>query len=361
MHYNVPMDSVPLFTARLLRSSSRALANAALARQEQQHPELANLGLPDSFPDPLADTEVRLLQLAEAVGVDRPALFSHALAWYRVAFAHRDVPDGYLPANLAAIAATLEAELPVGGRELVARHIGAATTALARAPRDLPSLVATPAPHVDLARNFLLALLEERGDAGLDLIRDALAQGLPIPDLHDHVLTKVQREIGRMWLMGEIPIADEHYGSLLVGRALDMVQERLPRAAAGAPRVLTMAVGGNLHALGIRVIAQRFQLDGWQVVDLGSNMPVEDLAWALTDRPVQLLAMSASMTLHVSAAANAVARLRSAVTACPPILVGGEPFQVVPDLHQCIGADASAVDAAGAVAAGRRLLAMVQR
>ena len=61
---------------------------------------------------------------------------------------------------------------------------------------------------------------------------DPHAQGRTLAELHDGVVVPVQREVGRMWLMAEIPIADEHFASQVVRTCLD----RLAASAARGPR-----------------------------------------------------------------------------------------------------------------------------
>lgn len=348
------MTSGCAHTATLLRASARAYALAAVHWLETQRPELMAAGLPASFCSPVQDTEVRILHLAAAVQFDRPALLQHAVAWYRVAFRHRGVADDYLPANLAAIGHALRAELPPPLLSPVQRHLDAAAAACAATATELPSHLSRTAPHGELALHFLLAILEGRGEDALDRLRAALAAGTAIADLHDHVIAPVQRETGRMWLMGEIPIADEHYASGVVERALWLLQERVPRPAATAPVIVSMGVGGDLHGLGLRLVGQRLQLDGFVVHELGANMPAADIAWALHDRRVDLLAVSATLTLHLHTLVDLIAAVRAARPV--PVLVGGEPFRVVPDLHRLVGADAAATDAATAVTAARSLL-----
>jgi methanogenic corrinoid protein MtbC1 len=139
---------------------------------------------------------------------------------------------------------------------------------------------------------------------------------------------------------------------------LEIVQERLPQPAAGAATVLALSVSGDLHEIGIRIVAQRLQLAGLHVMNLGANMPASDLEWVFADRDFDLVALSASFLLNVSAAAATIATLRRVRgAACPPILVGGHPFRVVPELGALIGADASAEDAGAAVMRARSLLA----
>lgn len=351
----------PSLAASLLRASARAYATAIVAQLSAGSGGLADL--PPDFAQPVDDTEVRIRQLAEAVAVARPALFAHVIAWYKVAFHHRAVPAGYLPANLAALAKTLRAELPPMAWAAVAGHLTAASAHLAEAPVDLPSHLTTASPHGELAARFLLAILEARGDDAFDLVRTALDGGVAIADVHDHVLVPVQRETGRMWLMGEITVADEHFGSAVVDRVLWHLHDRLPRPAANAPFVLTMGVGGDLHGIGLRIVSQRLRLAGYAVHELGCNMPAGDIEWALRDRRVELVAIAATMLLHLHTLAQTIAHIRHLAKADggdgrrPAVLVGGEPFARAPDLHALLGADAGATSAGQAVAAAQRLLA----
>jgi methanogenic corrinoid protein MtbC1 len=348
--------------AVLVRTSARALARAVVDHLEQSEHDCLR-ALPPTFADARADTEVRLLQLAEAMQVDSPELFGDAVAWYHVALFHRGVARGFLDANLRSIGATLTAELPADCAPAVDRFLDAGRAAAATAADDLPSALPDGAPMVVAARRFLLAILEGRGDDAIDIARSEFEQPGADPAaaairVHEHLLVPVQREVGRMWLMAEIPIADEHHASQVVRRVLEVMQERLPRPAANAASVLALSVGGDLHEIGIRIVAQRLQLAGMRVLNLGANLPASDLEWVFADRDFDVVALSANTLLNLGTAAETIATLRRTRGAtCPPILVGGHPFRVLPDLGARIGADATAEDATAAVARARELLA----
>ena len=344
------MPSEREFTAGLLRSSARAYASATLHTLHSSCPSLVDTALPPTFARPIDDLEVRLLQISASVAVDRPALLQDVLGWYKVAFHHRDVPSEYLAATLQAIEKTLEREMARESFALVRRHIAVAMEGLEQAPVTQPTHLDKSAPHGETAMRFLLANLEGRGEDALDFIRSALRKGVSVADIQDHILGPAQREAGRMWLMAEIPIADEHYGTAIVERALGLLQESLPRPAADAKVVMTMGVAGNMHDLGLRMIGQRLQQEGFAVHHLGPNMPSTDLAWSLQDRNVDVLAMSASMLMHVHGVMEAVTQIRAVCEQlygdpnAKPIMLGGHPFGVCPDLHLELGAQAGLDD-----------------
>jgi methanogenic corrinoid protein MtbC1 len=77
-----------------------------------------------------------------------------------------------------------------------------------------------------------------------------------------------------------------------------------------------------------------------------------------SDRKVDLIAIGATLALHVGAVRSTIALLRAAPTdAHAPILVGGGPFAVVPDLWRIVGADAVANEPDTAVRRAEELLA----
>lgn len=347
------MTDTPGFAASLIRSSARALASAVASRMEQEAPELL-ARLPKTFATPRDDLQVRLDHLAAAIEFDRPALIEQVVQWYAVALHYRGVAADYLVRSLEVTEQVLSDELPPASRMVVRRQIAAAKEAAKKAEFDLPSHIDTGAPHGRTAGHFLLAMLEGRGDDAVDLIKQAMNDGMSVAELHDHVLVPVQRESGRMWLTAEIQVADEHFSSQIVDRVLWFAQERLPRPPADAPLVLAMGVTGDLHGFGLRMIAQRLQADGLRVHNLGPDMPAGDLEGALHGE-FDLVTIGATMVLHLSALVGLVAEVRRLLGATP-IIVGGPPFASVDDLHELVGADAAANDGGGASAAARRLL-----
>lgn len=352
------MTSSARFAANLLRHGALACAREAVAIMQREAPALLANGLPETFADPVEDTRVRALVLAEALDVDRAALFAHQIEWYRVALWHRGVDDDYLPANLRALRTALAQALPAACGPDVDRHLRLAEATARAAPREQPSWLAGAAPLRDEARRFLLAVLENRRQHAIELVLRAHAAGASIVDLHEHVLMLAMREIGRMWLMAEIPIADEHFASRVVETCLERLAELQPTVAPSGHKVLLFAVGGNQHGLAVRFAAERLAGRGHEVLDLGADLPAADLEWSLQDRPVDLIVCGAALVLQLGSLRATLESLRRGLgAACPPLLAGGAPFAVVPDLHTVLGADAGAGDVASAVCRADELLA----
>jgi len=116
------------------------------------------------------------------------------------------------------------------------------------------------------------------------------------------------------------------------------------------------SVAGDLHEIGARMVADFFEMDGWDTVYLGANSPSSAVVEEMKERGAEGLALSATMTPHVSAVAELIQEVRKDPEAGSRwILVGGYPFGVDPDLWREVGADAMALDALEATGTAARL------
>ena len=92
-----------------------------------------------------------------------------------------------------------------------------------------------------------------------------------------------------------------------------------------------------------------FEMEGWDTFFLGADTPISGTLQQVAERTPHVLAISATMPLHVQAVADLIAATRSAANP-PHILVGGAPFNSMPGLWKDVGADGYACDAAAAIA-----------
>lgn len=351
------MDATGQYVAGLMTAAIRAYAGGIANRQIELQPDVLRHYGSNGFVDLSGDTQHRLLYLAEALATARPKLFSDQVAWQKVGLLARQVSIDYLDGNLACMRDELLSSLPSPGAKTAAAYVESAREHLDQAPSTLPTLLFDGAPHVDLARRYLLAALETRRADALQLVRDAMDDGVDIADLHENVIVRVQAEIGRMWQMGEIHVGEEHYSSALAEEALLLLREHGARPAVKGHRVICTTVGGDLHDLAIRVVSNEFEMCGWTSILLGASTPTPDLLHSLVDFEADLVAISATTALQIRVAADLVQQLRSE-PACAdvPLLVGGPPFNAVPDLWEVVGADGFAATAGEAPAIGQQLV-----
>ena len=106
------------------------------------------------------------------------------------------------------------------------------------------------------------------------------------------------------------------------------------------------------------MLADIFELDGWDTHFLGANMPKPGIIKLITDIHADVLAISATITANVPHVAELIAAVR-ATPECQSIkiVVGGYPFRLSQNLWQTVGADGFAADADSACSTINELVA----
>lgn len=337
-----------------LRHWQPQLADLTVARQYARQPEVWK-----PYGDPGREKSIRdvgyhLTYLAEAVEADDPTLFSEYLAWVKVLFANLGFPPESLKVTLDCMEQVLGETLPPVEREAVLGLLQASRQAYDRFPLTVASYLEGEGALQQLARRYLQALLKMDRRSASQMILDAVASGVNIKDLYLQVFQPVQWEIGRLWQLNQISVAQEHFCTaatqMVMSQLYPYIFQRLAEERPGPPRRIVVAcVGGELHEIGARMVADFFEMSGWDACYLGANTPAEDLQRTVIERRPEILALSATMTFHVSKVAQIIQEMRRQFDRPLRILVGGHPFNLSAGLWQRVGADGYAPDAEAAV------------
>ena len=178
----------------------------------------------------------------------------------------------------------------------------------------------------------------------VDLARQA---GLGIRALYLDVFQPAMREVGRLWQENRITVADEHLATAITQAAMARLYEELFHASPEpGPLLVAACADQERHELGLRMICDVLEMEGWDTVFLGASVPVEDLVRMVRARRPQVVALSASIAPHVARVREAIRAIREAEPhGAPLIAVGGRAFADDPALAERLGADLTARDA----------------
>lgn len=306
----------------------------------------------------LEDARYHLSYVSEAVRLDAPALFADYIGWAASMLAGRGIPAEDLEENLRIIEEVIEARLTpeaAGGALKIVRSAREGLPSVSHQEHDW--LEGRTDDLAELARNYLrLLLIGKRVDASR-IILEAVENGASIRDIYLEVFQRSQREIGRLWQLNRITVAHEHYCTAATQMIMSQLYPKIFASERNGRSMVATCVGGELHEIGVRMVADFFELNGWDSYYLGSNVPADSVRRALIERRAELLAISATMTFHLPK----VTELIEAVRKDPElrnvrIMVGGYPFLRSENLYRQIGADGFAVSAEDAVRAAAGLV-----
>ena len=200
------------------------------------------------------------------------------------------------------------------------------------------------------------AVIDGQAAAAASATERALAAGLPPRTLVDEALIPAMDEAGRLFECGEFFVPE----LLVAARALKASQALVTPLLAGSPtasagRIAIGTVKGDMHDIGKNLVVALLQGGGFDVIDLGADVPPERFVAAVADDGADIVGLSALLTTTMLQMKTTVQALDQAgVRGAVKVMVGGAP--VTQRFADEIGADGFADNAAAAVVLARRLM-----
>jgi MerR family transcriptional regulator, light-induced transcriptional regulator len=350
------MNKESIQLSRSLEAVSKALANWTVERHATADETLSHRYGAGWQADWVANVEARLAYLSQAVAVRCPDVFSASVLWNYEAINARDGHVHDLASSLGHLKSVMVDELPPSTARAAIECVDAAMTALGQPQKpELSDGIASP--HRDVALRYLESLLSWKRAEAMEHVLSLTRSGTSLADIYLHVLQPAQAELGRMWHRNQISIADEHYATATTQELMCRLREHATPAKRRNHHVVAASIGGDFHEVGIRMVADCFEQDGWDVTYLGANLPASDAVREVRVRKTQVLAISASTFLHLRDTGILIDAIRAEPDcALVKIIVGGPPFNLIPNLWQCLGADGHGKTSTDAVELANHLI-----
>ena len=200
------------------------------------------------------------------------------------------------------------------------------------------------------------SLLDFDGARTPDLTRVAMEEGVPAVEILNRGLLPGMKIVGEQFRSGEIFLPEV----LLAGKAMKEAMALLRPAfqREGVPRRGTAAIGtvkDDIHDIGKNLVIMMLEGNGWEVTDLGVDVPPEQFCSAVKDRAPGILGLSALLTTTVMRLKEVIQALEAnGLRKKVKVMVGGAV--VTQAYADEIGADGYAPNAVEAVELAERLL-----
>lgn len=284
-------------------------------------------------------------------------LFIHYVSWLKVLLAGYNVSDEDVRVNLETIREAIVEKFDHPDKELVLKHL---ELGMNEPAASIPSFIHPDSPLAAEAEAYLKALLDSERRRAVDIIDKLMDEGTPVKLLYKHIFQATQYEIGRLWHNKTLTVAQEHYCTAVTQSIISSLYPRWLGKGHKGLRMVAACVGSEMHEIGLRMVADTFEMEGWDTYYLGANVPDQSLIQAIVEHKADLIAISATMTYHVHLVRELIMKIKSDPSASGvKIMVGGLPFNLDPNLWQEVGADGCAPDAEATVPLAEQLIATI--
>lgn len=292
------------------------------------------------------DNNYHLLYLEQAVRTASPELFVAYLAWAKSMLVAYNVKSEDLKRNLETLEEVVRGIVPAPNA--ATRILAEALTRFDALPLEQESFMPTARGLSGLAKAYLDALLGGHRQLAAKLVLEAVRSGTDVRGIYLDVFQATQREVGRLWQCNRINVAQEHYCTAATQLVMAQLYPWVFAAERNGRSMVATCVSGDLHELGIRMVADFMEMDGWDSVYLGANTPTRSVLDMVEANHAEVLAISATISYHVRQVGELIRAAREREgTRNTKIVVGGYPFLVADGLWKEVGADGWAADASG--------------
>lgn len=198
-----------------------------------------------------------------------------------------------------------------------------------------------------------------RGKAKLTpaAVQEALDEGCDANALLDTMISAMD-VVGEKFKNGEIFVPEMLIAAKAMKKGVEVLKPHLATGAAGAlGKVIIGTVAGDLHDIGKNLVAMMIESAGFEVIDLGVDVPAAKFLEAYEANPdTKVIALSALLTTTMPSLKACVQAINEASwRGNVKVMVGGAP--ITQAFAEEIGADAYTADAASAATTAKSLVA----
>jgi 5-methyltetrahydrofolate--homocysteine methyltransferase len=202
------------------------------------------------------------------------------------------------------------------------------------------------------------SIIEGDPDASLALTKEALEAGLePLAIINDSLVPGMA-DVGEKFASGEYFLPNLVIAGSAMQQAMELLEPELKarqqeRKTFG--KVVLGTVQGDIHEIGKSLVGTMLSANGFEVLDLGVDVPTADFLAKVKESGAQLLGLSALLTTTMTVQREVIEALHEAgLRDQVKVLVGGAP--VNQEWAKSIGADGYAEDAMAAVDVAKKLM-----
>lgn len=174
-------------------------------------------------------------------------------------------------------------------------------------------------------KNYLDALLEGNRVKCSTTVNDFLQERASIKDLYEEVLKVSLYQVGELWEANKISVANEHIATAITEGILNELFMKLTPQKKFNKKVVVACVENEQHQVGVKMVADIFELQGWDSYFLGNGIPLSELKRYINEVSPDIIAISLSIYFNYANFLKMVKQIKAEFPSIL-ILVGGQAF-----------------------------------
>ena len=177
----------------------------------------------------------------------------------------------------------------------------------------------------ELYQTYLASLLRGDKEECLNIVITLLQDKIEIRQLYTDLFQKSMYRVGELWERNEISVAREHLATTITENMLSITYPHLCTGLQSEKKAIISCTANEYHQLGGKMVADIFELHGWDAYFLGANTPVNELLKFIDEIQPDLIGLSLAVYFNVPALKATLEAIQAHFKNLD-ILVGGQAF-----------------------------------
>jgi len=178
----------------------------------------------------------------------------------------------------------------------------------------------------ELYANYQSNLLSGSRSGCAAIVNDLLRSQISIKDIYVHLFQRSMYDVGSLWENNKISVATEHLCTAITESLINLCYPAIFSADHTGKKAVIACTPSEYHQIGARMVADYFELHGWDGYFLGTETPISELIALIREKQPDLIALSVSVSYNLANLLGLIHAIRS----CFPdleVLVGGQGFR----------------------------------
>lgn len=160
-----------------------------------------------------------------------------------------------------------------------------------------------------------------------NLLISEYLSGKPLAHIFDNLVAPAMHQIGELWYVGKLTVAQEHLATRAVMNAMYKLRSVLPVSKDRHGLIFCCGVEGDFHELSPYLVQMTFENIGWEVVNFGANTPLYSICDEILRQSPNTICISATTIPDIERATRDYQEFRSKISKIKiPVVIGGLAF-----------------------------------
>ncbi len=177
-----------------------------------------------------------------------------------------------------------------------------------------------------LYQNYFSYLIKGEKNRCKQIVEELSLKNTAVERIYTDLFQRSLYQVGEYWELNRISVATEHMATAITENMMIQLQPRLFATERTGKKAVVACVANEYHQVGAKMIADVFEMNGWDGYFIGANTPTEELIRFLETQQPDMIGLSLSLYFNLQELKTALEQIRNKLPDTP-VVVGGQAFR----------------------------------